>query len=156
MAASQATSTPERATTEPRAEDRRRFLAKALAAAGGTAAFMTGLPTQAATIPRHHSSKVLDRAGEGVEAKPSYQRIQLLGSVADRSRSMLCIQLRLGVSHMGLSTSHLKMRAATSDAARDPISPSTNTRYLHLRLPRRRWPVACGLRLTVEGGFPDR
>ena len=108
MAASQATSTPERATTEPRAEDRRRFLAKALAAAGGTAAFMAGLPTQAAPIPRHHSSKVLDRAGIGVEAKRSHQRIQPLGSVTDRSRSMLCIQLRLGSSHVGLSASHLR------------------------------------------------
>ncbi len=92
MAASQATSNPERATTQPRAEDRRHFLAQALTAVGRTAAFMAGLAAAAAPIPRHHSSKVLDRAGIGVEAKRSHQRIQPLGSVTDRSRSMLCIQ----------------------------------------------------------------
>ena len=142
MAASQATLNPEHATTQPPAEDRRRSLVQALTAAGGAAAFLAALPARAAEIPRHHSSKVLDRAGIGVEAKCSHQRIQPLGSVTDRSRSMLCIQLRLGASHVGLSTSHLKMRAATSDAARDPISPSTRTSYLHLRL------------LVVAGPFP--
>ena len=80
MAASQATPNPEHVTTQPPAEDRRRFLVQALTAAGGAAAFMTGLPAQAATIPRHNSSKVLDRAGIGVEANPLERMLDDLAS----------------------------------------------------------------------------
>ncbi len=80
MAASQATPNPEHVTTQPPAEDRRRFLVQALTAAGGAAAFMAGLPAQAATIPRHNSSKVLDRAGIGVEANPLERMLDDLSS----------------------------------------------------------------------------
>ncbi len=65
---------------QPPAEDRRRFLVQALTAAGGAAAFMAGLPAQAATIPRHNSSKVLDRAGIGVEANPLERMLDDLSS----------------------------------------------------------------------------
>jgi len=50
MPGSTPTSAPPFAASDGTTEDRRRFLARALAAAGGTAAFMAGLPAQAATI----------------------------------------------------------------------------------------------------------
>jgi len=58
MPGSTATSAPPSAVSDGTTEDRRRFLAKALAAAGGTAAFMTGLPTQAATAARFSTGQV--------------------------------------------------------------------------------------------------
>lgn len=80
MPGSTATSVPPSAASDGTTEDRRRFLAKALAAAGGTAAFMAGLPAQAATIPRHHAAKVLDQAGIGVEANPLERMLDDLAS----------------------------------------------------------------------------
>ena len=49
--------------TGPDGASRRDFLRKALAAAGGTAAFMGALPGSAATIPRTQVATVLDRDG---------------------------------------------------------------------------------------------
>ncbi len=46
-------------------EDRRAFLSKALASAGGAAAFMVGFPSQAEAIPRAEAQAVLSRTGTG-------------------------------------------------------------------------------------------
>jgi Fe-S-cluster-containing dehydrogenase component len=52
---------PDRSVTDEGATDRRAFLTKALAAAGGAAAFMSALPGQAAEIPKAEVADVLDR-----------------------------------------------------------------------------------------------
>jgi molybdopterin-containing oxidoreductase family iron-sulfur binding subunit len=46
--------------------ERRRFLGQALAAAGGTAGFLAGLPGQAGSIPRQEAALVLGRSRPGV------------------------------------------------------------------------------------------
>lgn len=48
-------------------ENRRKFLIKALAATGGTAAFFAALPGKAAEIPREEVSRVLDKPESYVE-----------------------------------------------------------------------------------------
>lgn len=48
-------------------DNRREFLAKALAAAGGAAAFMQALPGHAATIPRSEALTRIDRSGPSVD-----------------------------------------------------------------------------------------
>jgi Fe-S-cluster-containing dehydrogenase component len=61
--------------------DRRAFIAKALAAAGGSAAFLSALPSTAGAIPRSQAATVLERAG----ARPNGNILERMLDDLDRA-----------------------------------------------------------------------